>query len=379
MVAGVTRTAGPSLSYTFDGLLPAGVTWSGPVTGAVSFGWDNKFRLMQETVAGSAVSFGYDPDDLLTSAGALTLTRDAASGLMTASTLGNTTAGWTYNGFGEVMTYTGTYGTTSLLSLTYERDAAGRIIAVTGGDAARGFQYDAARRLMRVTGSGTPISEYDYDANGNRTEHRYLGGSETATYDEQDRLRTYGGTTYEYTEDGDLRSKTIAGSTTLYDYDAFGNLVAVELPGGTKIDYVIDGQNRRVGKKVNGTLTRGWLYADQLRIAAELDGANTIVSRFVYASRSNVPDYMIRGGVTYRIFSDHLGSPRVVVNASTGEIAQSVTYDEFGRVLTDSAPGFQPAGGLYDGDTELVRFGRGTTIRMWDDGQRKSRSALLVG
>ena len=35
-------------------------------------------------------------------------------------------------------------------------------------------------------------------------------------------------------------------------------------------------------------------------------------------------------------------------------------YDEFGRVLHDTNPGFQPfgfAGGMYDRDTGLVRFG----------------------
>jgi RHS repeat-associated protein len=35
-------------------------------------------------------------------------------------------------------------------------------------------------------------------------------------------------------------------------------------------------------------------------------------------------------------------------------------YDAFGRVLQDTAPGFQPfafAGGIYDDDTGLVRFG----------------------
>jgi len=39
---------------------------------------------------------------------------------------------------------------------------------------------------------------------------------------------------------------------------------------------------------------------------------------------------------------------------------QRLAYDEFGRVLGDSNPGFQPfgfAGGLYDADTGLVRFG----------------------
>jgi RHS repeat-associated protein len=129
---------------------------------------------------------------------------------------------------------------------------------------------------------------------------------------------------------------------------------------GTTIEYVIDAQNRRIGKKMNGTLVKGWLYRNQLQIAAELDGTGTVVSRFVYASRTNVPDFMIRDGVTYRILADHLGSPRLVIDAATGAVAQTLGYDEMGKVLSDNAPGFQPfgfAGGLYDADTGLVRFG----------------------
>jgi len=44
----------------------------------------------------------------------------------------------------------------------------------------------------------------------------------------------------------------------------------------------------------------------------------------------------------------------------TGTVAQRIDYDEFGRVLNDTNPGFQPfgfAGGLYDPDVGLVRFG----------------------
>jgi uncharacterized protein RhaS with RHS repeats len=64
--------------------------------------------------------------------------------------------------------------------------------------------------------------------------------------------------------------------------------------------------------------------------------------------------------LTYRLLSDHLGSPRLVLNTGDGTVAQRIDYDEFGRVLTDTNPGFQPfgfAGGLYDRDTGLVRFG----------------------
>ncbi|MGH8538646.1 MAG: RHS repeat-associated core domain-containing protein, partial [Gammaproteobacteria bacterium] len=58
--------------------------------------------------------------------------------------------------------------------------------------------------------------------------------------------------------------------------------------------------------------------------------------------------------------SDHLGSPRLLVNTADGTIVQRMDYDEWGRVTLDTNPGFQPfgfAGGLYDRDTKLVRFG----------------------
>ncbi len=45
---------------------------------------------------------------------------------------------------------------------------------------------------------------------------------------------------------------------------------------------------------------------------------------------------------------------------NTGAIAQKMRYDAWGNVLEDTNQGFQPfgyAGGLYDAQTELVRFG----------------------
>ncbi|MBT5094059.1 MAG: RHS repeat-associated core domain-containing protein [Halobacteriovoraceae bacterium] len=69
---------------------------------------------------------------------------------------------------------------------------------------------------------------------------------------------------------------------------------------------------------------------------------------------------MIKGGINYRIITDHLGSVRFVIDSNSGIIAQELRYDEFGVILTDSNPGFQPfgfAGGLTDNDTLLVRFG----------------------
>jgi RHS repeat-associated protein len=134
----------------------------------------------------------------------------------------------------------------------------------------------------------------------------------------------------------------------------------VTLPNGTVIEYVIDGQNRRIGEKVNGTLLQAFLDQDQLNPIAELDGSGNVVSRFIYGTKANVPDYVVKGGTTYRIVSDHLGSPRLVINTTDGTVAQQMDYDEWGNVTADTSPGFQPfgfAGGLYDRDTKLTRFG----------------------
>ncbi|NJD69712.1 MAG: PKD domain-containing protein [candidate division NC10 bacterium] len=356
---------GSTLSYVYDGPLLKQTTWSGTVVGSVSQTYDNNFRITSQSLNGAnAVTFGYDNDSLLTSAGALNIARNAQHGLITGTTLGSVTDTRSYSPFGELSTYTATVSGSPVFATTYTRDRLGRITqkveTIYGSTDTFDYAYDQAGRLTEVTKNGTVLSSYTYDGNGNRLSLTTPSGTVNGSYDAQDRLTQYGSTTYSYSANGDLQSTTTGGQVTTYQYDVLGNLTSVAGPAGSTIDYLIDGQNRRIGKKVNGTLTQGFLYQNQLNPVAELDGAGNVVSRFVYGSRSNIPDYMIKGGVTYRIISDHLGSPRLVVNTADGSIAQQLDYDEFGNVLTDTHPGFQPfgfAGGLYDPDTGLVRFG----------------------
>jgi YD repeat-containing protein len=105
-------------------------------------------------------------------------------------------------------------------------------------------------------------------------------GATSYTYDAQDRLPTAGGNTYTYTVNGELATRT--HTSTTYTYDALGNLLHVELPSGDQIDYLVDGENRRIGKKVNGVLVQGFLYESQLEPVAELDSNGNLVARFVY-------------------------------------------------------------------------------------------------
>jgi RHS repeat-associated protein len=366
----ITAPDGGTLRFVYDGNLLLSETWEGTVNGSVSRTYDTDFRVATQSVnSASTMSFGYDGDSLLTGSGALSVTRDPQNGLVTGTTLGQVTDATTHNDFGEPLTYSASFDGTSIYAVQYAHDLLGRITEKTetigGLTHVYDYAYDLAGRLTDVTTDSVPTGHYDYDANSNRVGGFTAAGAITSTqYDDQDRLLAFNlglsPFTYSYTANGELQTETDTNGMTTYTYDVLGNLTHVSLPDGTQVDYVIDGKNRRIGRKINGELTQEWLYDGQLRIVAEFDGSGTLVSRFVYGEKPNVPDYMIKGGVTYRLLSDHLGSPRLVVNTADGSIAQRMDYDEFGNVILDTNPGFQPfgfAGGLYDRDTKLVRFG----------------------
>lgn len=365
----IAMTAPDSVSHalTYDGRLLTQHALSGPIPGTVAWTYDDDFRVESQSVdGGNTVSFTYDADSLLTQAGALGLARSAQHGLLTGTTLGVVTDTLTYNSHAEVLDHRAQVSGADVYRAELTRDALGRITqkieTILGTADTYDYTYDLAGRLTGVTKNAVAMA-YTYDDNGNRESYTGPLGNVAAVdtvYDAQDRLTQYGATSFTYDQHGDLATKVTGAATTTYTYDEFGNLTRVVLPGPTTIDYVIDGLNRRIGKKLNTALTQRWLYDGRLRIVAELDGAGTLVSRFVYATRVNVPDYMVRGGATYRIVTGYLGSPRLVIDRATGAVAQQMNHDEFGRLLQDTNPGFIPfgfAGGLYDPDTGFVRFG----------------------
>ena len=364
-LAGTTTSGGIGTSYAYDGALLTGETWSGTVAGNVGYTYNNDFLITGQIINGSnAITFQYDHDGLLTQAGNLTLQLDPQNSLLVGSTLGSITDTWSTNDFGEASGYEAAFGGTTLYNVQYTRDDLGRITQKTetigGVTDVYGYSYDLVERLTGVTKNSVTIAVYTYDGNDNRLSYTNSGGTLYGTYDNQDRLTLYGATVYAYTANGELQSKTTSGQITTYQYDALGNLAAVALPNGTQITYLVDGMSRRIGKRVNGSLVQGFLYQGDLKPIAELDGSGNVVSRFVYASRDNVPDYLIKGGTTYRIISDQAGSPRLMANVANGQIAQRMDYDAFGNVTNDTNPGFQPfgfAGGFYDRDIGLVHFG----------------------
>lgn len=362
----ISAPDGGSLNYTYDGSLFISSTWNGLFTSpmSVSHTYDdgrtsnNDFWVTSRSINGAnTISFEYDNDGLMTVAGDETLAYDPANGFLTDTTLGLVTDSYQYNLFGDTNNYTAQVNGVNQFVSNFTQDKLGRITqkteTVQGVTHTFDYIYNDAGYLVEVKRDGVITATYTYDLNGNRL-------NSGAVYDTQDRLTSNNTASYTYTDNGELLTKTEGIDITQYNYDVLGNLLSVTLPSGTLIEYVIDGQGRRIGKRVDGILQQAWLYKDDLNPIAELDGTGNVVSRFVYASEANIPDYVIKGGTTYRIISDHVGSPRLVIDVATGAIIQSIEYDEWGNVLSDTNPGFLPfnfAGGLYDADTNLIRFG----------------------
>lgn len=371
-VTTLSRSDGPTVSLGFDGPLLTSTEWTGPIEGKLSVAYDNDLRLSQITVNdASTVSFAYDDDGAVVTASGnqqtLAFDRDAATGFVKGTTLGTIISSYDYDGFGELKSLATSFQGKVNFSQTLRRDALGRVIQldeVLGStQSSTLYTYDAVGRLETVT-RGNDVTSYEYDRNGNRTAI-LLNGDQTASadYDAQDRILSHGAFTFEQTEHGDLLRRSSTSGALELSYDGLGNLITANVTS-TKtskvVDYTIDGFGRRVGKQVGGTFARAWLYRDQLRPIAEITDVG-VFSHFVYTSdTAGAPDFMLRAGVPFRFVKDHLGSVRLVVNATTGVVAQRLDYDEFGNVTQDTLPGFQPfafAGGLYDADTGLVRFG----------------------
>ena len=365
LVAQASDPGGVTTSYGYSGAQLDSLRWSGPLTGSVSVTLDANGRAVSETADGSAaMTLAYDASGDLTGIGQLLLTRDPSSGLVTSTALGSVTTEDRYDANDQLIRATTSASGKVLLDLNYTRDALGRITAVvqTGTDGATtttAYTYDSAGRLSAVRVGGSTVETDTYDAAGNRTAVAGPSGTTRATYNARDELTSWGGTAYTWAPDGTLAGAKGSAGATAFTYDDLGRLRSVKPANGHTITYLVDAEGRRVGREVDGRLVAGYLYDPAGNVVAETDGSGAVVERFGYDDLGHLA-LVERGGSTYRVITDPVGSPRLVVDAQSGAIADSITYDARGRIIAETAPGTIPfgfAGGLLDTDTGLVHLG----------------------
>jgi len=353
----ISSPDGITQGFSYNGDLIEQVSWSGAISGSISYAYDAKGIMTQISINDQNIAYQYNLDEDITQAGLEILSYDQTSGLLTGTTLGIIEESYLYNEFAELTQHSVLADSVSLYDVQYSRDKLGRISrkveTIGGTSVTTDYSYDLAGRLETVSENSVLVETYSYDSNDNRTDNG-------ASYDAQDRLISDSGTTYAHTAQGERTEKIEGTNNTLYQYDGLGILKGATLSNGDQIDYLLDGLSRRVARKFNDSTTQIWLYGDAINPVAQLDGTNQIIQKYIYASRAQVPDYIDDDSKQYKVISDHLGSVRLVVDASDGSILQRIDYDPWGVITENTNPDFQPfayAGGLLDDGTLFTHFG----------------------
>ncbi|WP_263452349.1 PKD domain-containing protein [Hyalangium gracile] len=361
-VSAITGPGGDAVTYEHDGFLPTARRWTGAVAGRVSSRYGEDLHVREQRVNDEHVlHFRYE-EGLPTAVGGLQLNWKGL-GRLAGSGFQRISDAFEHDARGRVVRYRVSRDLQEFFALEVKRDALGRVLEQLehegGAQRRTSFAYDEAGRLARVERDGA-VTTFTYDANGNRTAWEEGGLRVEARYDEQDRILSSGELRFEHSPEGELLARARGTQEERFTFTAEGELASVTGLGGRRVEYVIDPEGRRLGKRVDGKLTQGFLYDELDRVIAELDGSGAVVSRFFYGSRPHVPDGFIRGGRQYRIISDLIGSPRLILDADTGDLAGRLDYDAWGRLTRDEGPSLQPfgfAGGIHDRDTGWVHFG----------------------
>ena len=252
-------TSQGTVSYAYDA---ANRRTSQTVTGqtAVNYTYDDANRLTQITRGTPTVSFAYDNANRRTS---LTL----PNGIVMS---------YSYDNSSELTGITYTNGSTTLGTLTYGYDLAGRSTSM-GGSYARialplgvsEAEYNANNQL---TEWGT--ASLFYDANGNITSD----GVNSYTWNARNQLASmnFGANSFRYDAYGRRVTKTISSTTTNYLYD--GANILQELSGTTPTANLLSGGIDEVFTRTDSNGTANFL-TDALGSAINLtdSSANSLV------------------------------------------------------------------------------------------------------
>lgn len=305
VINGVSRTTGTT--YDSSGLL---ATVSLPSGHVLTYTWLND-KIAAIAVNGSTVvsNIVYDP-----------------SGRTAGFTAAGQTFGYTYDADGR-LTSTPVEGLISY-------DALSRITGVmlsgnSGAITASGYGYDARSRLTSST--GLLAANYGYDTNSNRT-----SASSTIYAIE--------------TTSNRIASTTTGGSVVPFTYDAAGNLQGwnglafsynaagrlAQLSGGGSAAYTYDGLGQRARKLV-GSADTHFLYDEEGHLVGEYSASGSSYQELVWLN--DLPVLALGATGNYVVLSDHLATPRAVLNATTAQNVWTWNPGPFGTGAANDDPG----------------------------------------
>ncbi len=261
-------------------------------------------------------------------------------------------AGWTYgNGRSLSRTLDQDYRPLTIedpnaggLSLGFGYDAVGNLtkLGTAQGVAAPAirFGYDALGRLTRTEDGPTQaaIDVYAYDATGNRTAHTTAAGTAAYAYPTTShRLTEVAGVPRTYDAVGNT---TAIGTNRSFAYNDANRMSGVQQAGVTTRQYAYNGRGEQV-RRYLGTTNTYTVYDEAGHWLGDYDDTGAPIQQALWMDDLPV-GLLANGQQLHYLQPDHLGSPRVVLEAARNVPVWS--WDLKGEAFGSTAPQQDPDG-----------------------------------
>jgi RHS repeat-associated protein len=123
--------------------------------------------------------------------------------------------------------------------------------------------------------------------------------------------------------------------------------------------YLYNANNQRTAKLLNDQIEEKYLWLNKTTLLAIYDKDDNLITRFYY-SGDRVPYKVKHLNQIYYLSYNHIGSLKQITDTK-GQTVKSIIYSAYGNIIEDTNPNLNIpiafAGGLYDKDTKLIKFG----------------------
>lgn len=321
----VSFAGGPALRVEYDGRgdLSRAINRRGQ---GIALDYDAKGRPVSATWEnGRSFRVAYDNRDNLVRAedsetGAVTVEYDTQDRPVRLVYPGNRGFAYAYDAVGRVVEKATLDGSDIQ---RYEYDGVGRMVRMTDGEGnlllENVFEPKTGELLRQRYGNGTE-SVYRHDLLGRETriEHRGTGGKTIAAFD------------YTYDDDGHVATQTTAEGTERYEYDADGQLTAVDYPDGSRETFEYDAAGNRIARTRTGEGRTEYEINEfnQVVSATAHDGS---VTRYDYDADGNLVRKTAPGAPAIAYAYDVQNRLVSVREETAGGLDWSCAYDVFGN------------------------------------------------
>jgi len=315
-----------------------------PESGATAYVYDtlNRLQTLTPPSAFTTGSFGFSYDAL---------------SRRTQMTRPNAVAtNYTYDTLSRLLTVLHQLSGSTIDGATYTVDNAGNRKTKTDNRTgmASSFGYDAIYELNSVIQGTNTTESYTYDPVGNRLSNLTSSGW---TYNSSNQLGSRTGDSYTYDNNGNTLTSVVSAGTTTYSWDYENRLSSVTLPssGGT-VNFKYDPFGRRIYKS-SSSATSVYVY-DRVNLIEETSASGAAVARYAQGLNIDAPLAMLRSSTTSYYQVDGLGSV-TSLSSTAGALAQTYTYDSFGRQTASSGSltnPFQYTAREFDTETNLFFY-----------------------